>query len=104
MSAPEMDFVVVEKGHSTFKIIDDDLNVAFAGGQQTILRAGPKLPSRIERFGITRDDLGPANVEIEPTLYVNITSLNLLYYAVAYQPYFFLKQQPSHINVKPRGG
>ena len=31
MSAPEMDFVVVEKGHSTFKIVDDDLNVAFAG-------------------------------------------------------------------------
>ena len=60
MSAPEMDFVVVEKGHSTFKIVDDDLNVAFAGGRQTILRAGPKLLSRIERFGITRDDLGPA--------------------------------------------
>ena len=37
MSAPEMGFVVVEKGHSTFKIVDDDLNVAFAGGQQTIL-------------------------------------------------------------------
>ena len=41
MSAPEMDFVTVEKGHSTFKIVDDDLNVAFAGGRQTILRAGP---------------------------------------------------------------
>ena len=63
MSAPEMDFVVVEKGHSTFKIVDDDLNVAFAGGRQTILRAGPKLLSRIERFGITRDDLGPAPEE-----------------------------------------
>jgi len=63
MSAPEMDFVVVEKGHSTFKIVDDDLNVAFAGGQQTILRAGPKLLSRIERFGITRDDLGHAPEE-----------------------------------------
>ena len=63
MSAPEMDFVVVEKGHSTFKIVDDDLNVAFAGGQQSILRAGPKLLSRIERFGITRDDLGPATEE-----------------------------------------
>jgi hypothetical protein len=32
MSAPEMDFVVVEKGHSTFKIVDEELNVAFAGG------------------------------------------------------------------------
>ena len=63
MSAPEMGLVVVEKGHSTFKIVDDDLNVAFAGGQQTILRAGPKLLSRIERFDITRDDLGPAPEE-----------------------------------------
>jgi hypothetical protein len=63
MSAPEMDFVTVEKGHSTFKIIDDDLNVAFAGGQQTILRAGPKLLSRIERFDITRGDMGQAPEE-----------------------------------------
>ena len=63
MSAPEMDFVVVEKGHSTFKIVDDDLKVAFAGGQQSILKAGTKLLSRIERFGITRDDLGPAAEE-----------------------------------------
>ena len=63
MSAPEMDFVVLEKGHSTFQIVDDDLNVAFAGGQQSILKAGTKLLSRIERFGITRDDLGPASEE-----------------------------------------
>ena len=63
MSAPEMDFVVLEKGHSTFKIVDDDLNVAFAGGRQTILKAGPKLLSRIERFGITRDDMGHAPEE-----------------------------------------
>ena len=63
MSASEMDFVTVEKGHSTFKIVDDELNVAFAGGRQTILRAGPKLLSRIERFDITRDDLGPAPEE-----------------------------------------
>ena len=63
MSAPEMDFVVVEKGHSTFKIVDDDLNVAFVGGQQTILKAGPKLLSRIERFGITRADIGHAPEE-----------------------------------------
>ena len=63
MSAPEMGFVVLEKGHSTFRIVDDDLSVAFAGGQQSILRAGPKLLSRIERFGITRDDLGPASEE-----------------------------------------
>ena len=63
MSAPEMSFVFVEKGHSTFKIVDDDLNVAFAGGQQTILKAGPKLLSRIERFDITRDDMGHAPEE-----------------------------------------
>ena len=63
MSAPEMNFVVVEKGHSTFRIVDDDLSVAFAGGRQTILRAGPKLLSRMERFGITQDDLGPASEE-----------------------------------------
>ena len=63
MSAPEMDFVVLEKGHSTFKIVDDDLKVAFAGGQQSILKAGPKLLSRMERFGITRDDLGHAAEE-----------------------------------------
>ena len=63
MSAPEMSFVVVEKGHSTFKIVDDELNVAFAGGQQTILKAGPKLLSRIERFEITRADMGHAPEE-----------------------------------------
>jgi len=63
MSAPEMSFVSVEKGHSTFKIVDDELNVAFAGGQQTILKAGPKLLSRIERFEITRADMGHAPEE-----------------------------------------
>ncbi|MDB9944962.1 hypothetical protein OAD38_01065 [Ascidiaceihabitans sp.] len=63
MSAPEMGFVVVEKGHSTFKIVDEDLNVAFAGGRQTILRAGAKLLSRIERFEITRADMGHAPEE-----------------------------------------
>ena len=63
MSAPEMSFVFVEKGHSTFKIVDDELNVAFAGGQQTILKAGPKLLSRIERFEITRADVGHAPEE-----------------------------------------
>ena len=63
MSAPEMSFVVVEKGHSTFKIVDDELNVAFAGGQQTILKAGPKLLSRIERFEITKADMGHAPEE-----------------------------------------
>ena len=63
MAAPEMDFVMLEKGHSTFKIVDDELNVAFAGGRQTIVKPGPKLLSRIERFSITRDDIGPAPEE-----------------------------------------
>ena len=63
MSAPEMGFVVLEKGHSTFKIVGDELNVAFAGGRQTILRASPKLLSRIERFDITRGDMGQAPEE-----------------------------------------
>ena len=63
MVAAEMDFIVVDKGHSTFKIVDDDLNLIFAGGRQTILRAGPKLLSRIKHFGITRDDLGQAAEE-----------------------------------------
>ena len=63
MAAPEMDFVVVEKGHSSFRIIDDELNVAFAGGQQTIVQPGPKLLSRIERFSMTRGDIGPAPEE-----------------------------------------
>ena len=57
MEAPEMAFVIVEKGHSKFQIIDDDLNVQMVGGQQTVLRAGPKLLSRIERFAINRADL-----------------------------------------------
>ena len=63
MSAPEMGFVVLEKGHSTFKIVGDELNVAFAGGRQSILKAGPKLLSRIERFTIIRADMGHAPEE-----------------------------------------
>ena len=63
MAAPEMDLVDVERGHSTFKSVDEELKLAFAGGQQTIVKPGPKLLSRIERFGITRDDIGPAPEE-----------------------------------------
>ena len=63
LSAPEMAFVVVQKGHSTFKVVDENLNVAFAGGQQTILRAGPKLLSRIEHYEVTRADMGAAPEE-----------------------------------------
>ncbi|KGK79765.1 hypothetical protein PM03_09815 [Thalassobacter stenotrophicus] len=63
MAAPEMDFVGVERGHSTFKNVGEELKLAFAGGQQTIVQPGSKLLSRIERFGITRDDIGPAPEE-----------------------------------------
>jgi hypothetical protein len=63
MATPEMDFIIVEKGHSKFQIVDDDLNVAFVGGQQTALKAGPKLLSRIDRFAITRADMSHATEE-----------------------------------------
>jgi hypothetical protein len=63
MSAPEMSFVEVEKGHSKFEVIDDDLNTAPLGGRQTVLQAGHKLQSRIERFAITKADLGHATDE-----------------------------------------
>ena len=101
MSAPEMDFVVVEKGHSTFKIVDDDLNVAFAGGQQTILRAGPKLLSRIERFDITRGDMGQAPEEEVLILRAPKRHSNSI---AAYQEYdddkttLSLRQQMNDIN------
>ena len=101
MSAPEMGFVVVEKGHSTFKIVDDDLNVAFAGGQQTILRAGPKLLSRIERFDITRGDMGQAPEEEVLILRAPKRHSNSI---AAYQEYdddkttLSLRQQMNDIN------
>ena len=101
MSAPEMDFVVVEKGHSTFKIVDDDLNVAFAGGQQTILRAGPKLLSRIDGFDITRGDMGQAPEEEVLILRAPKRHSNSI---AAYQEYdddkttLSLRQQMNDIN------
>ena len=57
MAAPEMDFVVLTKGHKNFRIIDQDLNVVPTEGVQSTLAPGPKLLSRIERFGITQDDI-----------------------------------------------
>ena len=57
MTAPEMDFVVLTKGHKNFSIIDQDLNVVPTEGVQSTLAPGPKLLSRIERFGITQDDI-----------------------------------------------
>ena len=52
-----MGFAGLKKGYSKFKIGDDNLNVAFAGGQQSTLWAGEKLLSRIKRFNITYDDI-----------------------------------------------
>ena len=101
MSAPEMSFVSVEKGHSTFKIVDDELNVAFAGGQQTILKAGPKLLSRIERFDTTRDDMGQAPEEEVLILRAPKRHSNSI---AAYQEYdddkttLSLRQQMNDIN------
>ena len=101
LSAPEMDFVVLEKGHSTFKIVDDDLNVAFAGGRQTILKAGPKLLSRIERFGIKRADVGHAPEEEVLVLRTPKRHANSI---AAYQEYeedeatLALRQQMTDIN------
>ena len=55
--AEEMGFAGLEKGYSKFKIGDENLNIAFAGGQQSTLWAGEKLLSRIKRFDITYDDI-----------------------------------------------
>ena len=57
MTAPEMDFVVLTKGRKTFRIIDQDLNVVPTEGVQSTLAPGPKLLSRIERFGVTLVDI-----------------------------------------------
>ena len=57
MTAPEMDFVVLTKGHKNFRIIDQDLNVVPTEGVQSTLSPGPKLLSRIERFAITQEDI-----------------------------------------------
>ena len=55
--AEEMGFAGLKKGYSKFKIVDENLNVAFAGGQQSTLWAGEKLLSRIKRFGISHNDI-----------------------------------------------
>ena len=57
MTAPEMDFLALTKGHKNFRIIDQDLNAVPMEGVQSTLALGPKLLSRIERFGITQEDI-----------------------------------------------
>ena len=61
MTAPEMDFVVLTKGHKNFRIIDQDLNVVPTEGVQSTLAPGPKLLSRIERFAVTQEDIAWSN-------------------------------------------
>lgn len=60
MSAEGMDFVCLEKGKTQFTTIDSDLRQKPSGGYETLVWPGPKLLSRIERFGIGRADIGSA--------------------------------------------
>jgi len=48
MAAEEMSFVEIEKGKTTFKVIDQDLNTVAMQGLQTVVRPGAKLLSRIK--------------------------------------------------------
>lgn len=57
MTTPEMDFVVLTKGHKNFRIIDQDLNIVPTEGVQSTIAQGPKLLSSIERFAITQYDI-----------------------------------------------
>ena len=57
LMAEEMGFVGLKTGTSKFKITDEMMNVAFAGGVQTTIWAEHKLLSRIERFGIRFEDI-----------------------------------------------
>jgi hypothetical protein len=65
MTAPEMDFVVLTKGHKNFSIIGQDLNVVPTEGVQSTLAPGPKLLSRLDRFAITQHDIACSD-EDEP--------------------------------------
>jgi hypothetical protein len=65
MTAPEMDFVVLTKGHKNFSIIGKDLNVVPTEGVQSTLAPGPKLLSRLDRFAITQHDIACSD-EDEP--------------------------------------
>lgn len=61
MAAPEMAFVDMTLGSQSFRILDDDLTIVPSGGTQTTIAPGPKLNSRIERFGITFSDIAPSS-------------------------------------------
>jgi len=57
LTAEETRFVGLKTGSSKFKITDEMMNVAFAGGDQTTIWAEHKLLSRIESFGICFEDI-----------------------------------------------
>ena len=57
LTAEETTFVGLKTGTSKFKITDEMMNVAFAGGVQTTIWAEHKLLSRIESFGIGFEDI-----------------------------------------------
>jgi hypothetical protein len=61
MAAPEMAFLEMTLGSQSLRLIDDDLRLVPTGGTQTTLVPGPKLISRIERFGITFRDIAPSH-------------------------------------------
>ena len=63
MAAEEMAFVELEKGKARLKIIDDELNSASVGGVRTVVKAGEKLLTRLERFQICYDDIQEAEDE-----------------------------------------
>ena len=63
LTAEETTFVGLKTGTSKFKITDEMMNVAFAGGDQTTIWAEHKLLSRIESFGIGFEDIQQDPVE-----------------------------------------
>mgnify|MGYP001032680421 CR=1 FL=1 len=60
MAADEMSFVEVEKGRTTFKVINQDLDVIPLSGEQTVVRAGSKLLSRITKYQLSQNDVREA--------------------------------------------
>ena len=61
MAAPEMAFVEMTIGATTFKVAENDLKLVPTVGRQTTLLPGPKLRSRIEKFGVSASDVAPSD-------------------------------------------
>ena len=62
MAAEEMGFVEITPGQRKYAIKDESLTVVVTG-KQTCLAAGRKIPSWIERVGLTFSDLGRSHDE-----------------------------------------